>query len=368
MTHRTKTLSKDSTAIPIREYAQTLADLKKQIQEAQVKTALSANKELIKLYWSIGKTIAEKQGISGWGTSVVEQLAKDLQKAFPGIEGFSPRNIFRMRAFYLTYQIVTQAASQFNQLPFFRIPWFHNVILIQKLKDNKQRLWYAQKAIDHGWSRTMLELWIESDLYNREGKAPSNFQKTLPPAQSDMAQQALKDPYLFDFLALHADFVEKDLEQGLVAHIQKMLLELGEGFAFVGQQYHLQVSEHDYYIDLLFYHLKLRCFFVVELKNTAFKPEHAGQINFYLAAVDDLLRHPDDKPTIGLLLCKTKDNIVAEYALRNIKSPIGVAEYTTEIVKKLPKELKSSLPTVEEIEAELEKQEILLEESSKVNT
>lgn len=339
-----------------REYVETLADLKKQIQEAQVKAALAANKELIKLYWSIGKTIAERQEVSGWGTGIVEQLAKDLQNAFPGIAGFSRRNIFRMKSFYLAYRKVPQAVAQIDDIPIFSIPWGHNALILDKVKDPIQRLWYAQKAIQHGWSRSMLELWIESNLYDREGKAASNFQKTLPSPQSDMAHQVLKDPYLFDFLTLHSDHVEKDLEQGLVNHIQKFLLELGEGFSFVGQQYHLQIADHDYYIDLLFYHLKLRCFFVVELKNTTFKPEYTGQINFYLSAVDDLLRHPDDKPTIGLLLCKTKDAVVAEYALRNIQSPVGVAEYTTKIVKKLPKELKSSLPTIEEIESELEKQ------------
>lgn len=358
------TKTSKTTTVSTKEYAKTLLELKKQIQEAQVKAALSANKELIKLYWSMGKTIAEKQETSGWGTSIIEQLAKDLQNAFPGLEGFSRRNIFRMRAFYIAYQKVPQPVAQIPELPIFNIPWGHNAILLEKVKDTNERLWYAQKAIEHGWSRSMLETWIESDLYKRQGKAVNNFQRTLPTPQSDMAQQALKDPYVFDFLTLHEEHVEKDLEQGLIDHVQKLLLELGKGFSFVGRQYHLELGDKDYYIDLLFYHLKLRCFIVVELKARKFDPGDIGQLNFYLSVVDDLLRHPDDKPTIGLLLCKTKDDLTAEYALRGINKPIGVAGYETMIVESLPQNLKSSLPTVEEIEAELEKQEILTKAES----
>ena len=257
---------------------------------------------------------------------------------------------------------------QFDDLPIFGIPWGHNVILVTKLKDNDQRLWYAQKVVEHGWSRTMLEHWIKSDLFKRDGKAITNFKDRLPVPDSDIAQQAFKDPYIFDFLTLHKDYIEHDLEQGLIDNVQKLLLEMGKGFALVGRQYHIQVSDHDYYIDLLFYNFKLRCFVVVELKSRPFDPRDAGQINFYLSVVDDLLRHADDKPTIGLLLCKTKDNIIAEYALRNMSKPIGVAAYETEILKKLPKDLKSTLPTVEEIEAEFKKNEILSEESSSRKT
>jgi predicted nuclease of restriction endonuclease-like (RecB) superfamily len=355
----TKTVGKKKINVSTKEYAQTWLDIKKQIQQAQIKATLSANKELIKLYWQIGKTITEKQEVSGWGSNVVERLANDLQKEFPGLGGFSRANIFNMRAFYVAYEKVQQVARQFDELPFFHIPWWHNVVLLSKLKNNEERLWYAQKAIEHGWSRTILEMQIESSLHRRQGKAVTNFSKTLPAPNSDIAKQSLKDPYLFDFLTLRDDYVEHELEQGLIDHVQQFLLELGQGFAFVGRQKHIEVGETDFYIDLLFYHLQLRCYLVVELKSTAFKPEYTGQLNFYLSAVDDLLRAPDDKPTIGLLLCKTKNNVVAEYSLRDINKPIGIAGYETKIVKNLPKNLKSSLPTIKEIEAELKKKEIL---------
>ncbi|KKR97022.1 MAG: hypothetical protein UU47_C0003G0009 [candidate division TM6 bacterium GW2011_GWE2_41_16] len=352
-------LPKVPAVVSTSDYMQTLLDLKKQVAQAQISATMAANKELIKLYWSIGKTIVEKQRNSDWGSSVIERLANDMQKEFSGMGGFSRANIFRMQAFYTAYEKVAQAARQIEDIPIFYIPWFHNVVIMQQVKNNEERLWYAQKSVEHGWSRSVLEMQIESSLYKRQGKAITNFSKTLPEPHSDMAQQSLKDPYVFDFLTLHDDYVEHELEQGLIDHVQKFLLELGQGFAFVGRQHHLKIGESDFYIDLLFYHVKLRCYVVVELKSTAFKPEHAGQLNFYLSAVDDLLRVPDDKPTIGLLLCKTKDNVVAEYALRDINKPMGVAGYETEIIKKLPKEFKSSLPTIAEIEAGLEKQEIL---------
>ncbi|HSW74127.1 MAG TPA: PDDEXK nuclease domain-containing protein, partial [Candidatus Limnocylindria bacterium] len=242
-----------------------------------------------------------------------------------------------------------------EDLPIFKIPWGHNVVLIEKVKDLKIRLWYAQKTIENGWSRSVLEMWIKSDLYRRDGKAITNFKRTLPMPQSDMAQQSLKDPYIFDFLTLHEQHVEHDIEQGLIENVQKLLLELGKGFALVGRQYHLEVGNKDYYIDLLFYHFKLDCFVVVELKAREFDPRDAGQLNFYLTAVDEQLRGTGDKPTIGLLLCKSKNSIVAEYALRDINKPIGVAEYETAITKKLPKKLESSLPTIKELEAEFAK-------------
>ncbi|HLJ31406.1 MAG TPA: PDDEXK nuclease domain-containing protein [Candidatus Babeliales bacterium] len=350
-----------SPSVPTQEYIQTLVDLKQYVQEAQIKATFSANKELMCLYWSIGKIINEKQTLSGWGTKLIEQLAEDLQNTFPGIGGFSRANIFRIKAFFASYEIVAQAVRQFESLPIAMIPWGHNVVLIQKLKDIKQRLWYAQKAIEYGWSRSMLETWIKSDLYNREGKAITNFKHTLPQPESDMAHYSLKDPYIFDFLTLHEQHLEKDVEQGLIDHIQKFLLELGEGFSFYGRQYHLEIGDKDYYIDLLFYHVKLRCFIVIELKAREFEPKDAGQINFYLSAIDDLLRNPGDNPTIGLILCKSKNNFTAEYALRDIKKPIGVAGYETILVESLPKNLKGSLPTIKEIEAELKKQEMLLD-------
>ncbi len=350
------------------EYAETLVALKTQIQEAQVKAALAVNRELIKLYWSIGKTISEKQEVNNWGSGVVEQLAKDLQKLFPGLEGFSRTNIFRMQAFYAAYKKVPQAVGQLESLPIFNIPWGHNAVLIEKIKDLDLRLWYAHKSIENGWSRNMLETWIKSKLHARAGKAVTNFTRALPTPDSDMAQQALKDPYLFDFLTLREEHLERDLEQGLIEHIQDFLLELGKEFAFVGRQYHLEVDGDDYYLDLLFYHLKLRCYVVIELKNTAFKPEYTGKLNFYLSAVDDLLRHKDDAPTIGLLLCKTKKNFTVEYALRGVDRPIGVAAYETKLVASLPKNLKSSLPTIEEIEAEFEKREVLTQKKAAKKT
>lgn len=345
--------------VSTQDYAKTLVDLKEHIAQTQIKAAMAANKELIKLYWYIGQTIVEKQEKCGWGTSVIERLARDLQKEFPGVSGFSRSNIFNMRAFYAAYEKVQQAARQLTDLPFFNIPWWHNVILLTKLKDYQERLWYAQKAIENGWSRTILSIHIESSLHIRQGKAITNFSHTLPEPDSDLAQQSLKDPYLFDFLTMHDKFVERELEQGLIDHVQKFLLELGQGFAFVGRQKHLAVGDSDFYIDLLLYNIHLRCYVVVELKNTDFKPEYAGQLNFYLSAVDDMLRMPDDKPTIGLILCKTKNNVVAEYALRDISKPIGVAGFATKIVKTLPKNLKSSLPSIKEIEEELEMRELM---------
>lgn len=359
MIKKIKTQPKKHPTISSKDYLQTLNNLKQHVQQAQVKAALSANKELIKLYWFIGKTIREKQENNGWGSKLIEKLAEDLQKEFPGVAGFSKRNIFRIQAFYQAYQIVPQAVAQMEDLPIFNIPWGHNAIILEKLKNLPERLWYAQKAIEYGWSRSMLETWIKSDLFHREGKAITNFQKTLPAPHSDMAQQSLKDPYVFDFLTLHEEHLEIDLEQGLINNVQKLLLEMGKGFALVARQYHLTVEGDDYYIDLLFYHIKLKCYVVVELKARAFDPRDVGQLNFYLSAVDDLVRTPEDKPTIGLLLCKTKKDFTAEYALRGINRPIGVAEYETEIIKKLPKQLKGSLPTVEEIEAELSKVDVL---------
>ena len=255
-----------------------------------------------------------------------------------------------MRGFAEVYpdrQKVKQLVSQ--------IPWGHIVRLIQTVKYPAERDWYIQKTIEHGWSRNVLVFQIQSDLYKREGKAISNFRKTLPPTQSDLAQQATKDPYLFDFLSLSQEDDERELEKGLLAHIRKFLIELGAGFAFVGQQVHLEVASEDYYIDLLFYHLKLRCYFVIELKAGKFKPEYAGKMNFYLSAVDNVLRHPDDKPSIGLILCKEKKRITAEYALQDIHKPMGVSEWKTKIIESLPKRLKGKLPSVDELEKEFEK-------------
>lgn len=341
-----------SSTIPS-EYIKFLNNLKEKIRLAQLKAALSVNQELIKLYWEIGKDIAEKQKSGGWGSKIIERIGKDLQNEFPGVEGFSRRNMFRMRSFYLAYQIVPQAVAQLETLPIFRIPWGHNAILLERVKDVEARLWYAQQAIENGWSRSMLEMWIDSNLHKRQGKALTNFKASLPEPQSDIVEQTIKDPYIFDFLALDKKHRERELEQGLMDHLQRFLLELGEGFAFIGRQYRIEIEGEDYLIDLLFYHVRLRCYFIVELKATAFDPRDAGQMNFYLSAVDDLLRHPDDQPSIGILICKSKNIVKVEYALRNCRSPISVTSYETKIVKALPKELKASLPTVEEIEAQL---------------
>jgi predicted nuclease of restriction endonuclease-like (RecB) superfamily len=360
-----KVVKKDVKPVALKEYVYFLSDIKKTIQQAQVQAVLAANKELIKLYWSIGKMMVEKQQEYEWGSNIIESLANDLQHAFPGLGGFSRTNVFNIRAFYVAYEKVQQAVGQIEDTPLFAIPWGHNVVLLNRLKDNDRRFWYAQKSIINGWSRSMLEHWIKSDLFKREGKAITNFKSTLPLPHSDIAQQSLKDPYIFDFLTLDEKHLESDLEKGLMDNVEKLLLELGKGFALIGRQYHLELKKYDYYIDLLFYHVKLKCYVVVELKAREFSPHDVGQLNFYLSAVDDLLREADDKPTIGLLLCKTKENFMAEYALRGLNRPIGVAEYETEIMKKLPKELKRTLPTIEEIEAELEKSELLSQQERK---
>jgi len=340
-------------------YAEFLEDLKTRIRAARIKAALSANRELILLYWDIGKSIVERQRKEGWGRSVVERLARDLQAEFPGISGFSPQNMWYMRAFYLAWTLevanLQQPVGELDgeNLPqaVGEIPWGHNLQLLSKLNDPSRRFWYAQKTIERGWSRAVLVHQIESSLHERQGKAVTNFDRTLPPPQSDLTRQALKDPYVFDFLTLAEDAAERELERGLLAHIRKFLLELGTGFAFVGQQHHLEVGGEDFYIDLLFYHLRLRCYVAIDLKVEPFKPEFAGKMNFYLSAVDDLLRHPDDKPSIGLILCKDRNKVVVEYALRDTRKPMGVAAYR--LTTSLPKDLKGRLPTIEELEAEL---------------
>jgi predicted nuclease of restriction endonuclease-like (RecB) superfamily len=363
---------KSSASLPA-DYAKLLTDLKARVRAAQVRAAVSVNRELILLYWDIGRVIVEAQKTKGYGKQVVERLAVDLQHEFPGMAGLSSLNLWRMRAFYTAYgnkvgilsQAVTESAPpKLSQLvtesaivppePMASLPWGHNLVLLHKLESNAGRYWYGHKSIEHGWSRAILAHHIDTQLHKREGKAVTNFRRTLPPLQSDLAEQTLKDPYNFDFLTIRSDAHERDLEQGLLNHIQKFLIELGVGFAFVGRQYHLEISGQDYYLDLLFYHLRLRCYVVIDLKMKGFEPEFAGKMNFYLSAVDDRLRHADDKPSIGLLLCKERDQVTIEYALRDFKKPIGVAQWQTKLVESLPKNLKGSLPTVAEIEAELE--------------
>jgi len=334
-------------------YTKFISSLKTKIRSAQIKGAIAVNRELIKLYWDIGKDVFEKQELEDWGSGVLERIAKDLQNEFPGVEGFSRRNMFRMKAFYQAYSKVPQAVAQLDNLPVFSIPWGHNALILEKVKDTQGRLWYAQKSLENGLSRSMLTIWIENDLYYREGKAITNFKAVLPPPQSDLAQQALKDPYILDFFSLNDKYLEKEVEDALVKHIQKFLIELGQGFAFVGQQYPIKAGKKDLYIDLLFYHLNLRCYIIVELKATEFDSRDAGQMSAYLSAVDDQLKRKDDQPSIGIILCKTKDNVFAEYVLRSFNRPIGVAEFEVKLVEKLPKELKSSLPTIQALEAEL---------------
>lgn len=329
-------------------YAATLGEIKARIRTERLRVVMAANAAMVLLYWDIGKAILERQKNEGWGAKVIDRLSADLREAFPDMKGLSPRNLLFMRSFAEAYpdqQIVKQLVSQ--------LPWGHIIRLLQRVKDQKARLWYVKASIQQGWSRNVLEFHIDTSAHQRQGKAISNFALTLPPERSDMAAQVFKDPYLFDFLGTADPRREREIEQVLVDHIQRFLLELGTGFAFVGRQVHLEVGDNDFYLDLLFYHLKLRCYVVVELKAVPFDPGFVGTLNLYLSAVDDLLCHPDDKPTIGLLLCKSKNRLVVEYALRGFQKPIGVAGWETRLVESLPSELKGSLPTVEEIEAEL---------------
>ena len=364
-------------------YRDLLAEIKSRIRVAQNRAALSANAEMILLYWDIGRMIAARQEREGWGAGVIPKLAVDLKNELPEEKGFSERNLKRMLRFFREYPamaekvpqpasllqgdqnqsdgIVPQPAAQLIQAPttasplppnlLFGIPWFHHVILIEKIKELPTRSWYAGQTLEQGWSRDTLTLQIKNRAHERQGAAITNFTSTLPSIHASIAQGLLKDPYLFDFLTLTETFLERELETGLVAHIQKFLIELGRGFAFVGRQYPLTVSDREFFIDLLFYHLHLRCFVVVDLKKGDFKPEYAGKMNFYCSAVDAQLRHAGDAPTIGLILCQTKDRILAEYSLKDIHKPIGVADY--ELTRALPAELASSLPSIETIEAEL---------------
>jgi len=329
-------------------YIELLDALKARIQAAQTRAALAANHELIQLYCDIGKEITDCQERDGWGSSIIKRIAHDLQVAFPGVSGFSPRNLWDMRRFYLTVcqdEILRQVVAV--------LPWGHILLLLNALEDNEHRKWYAQQALEHGWSRNILAMQIKSNLFDRQGRAVTNFQNTLPPPQSDLAQQVLKDPYIFDFLTIGEAAREREIEGQLIGHVTRFLLELGAGFAFIGRQVHLEIAGQDYYLDLLFYHTRLHCYVVVELKAGEFIPEDAGKLNFYLSAVDDQKRIPEDQPTIGILLCKGKHQLVVEYALRDLAKPIGVADWQSQLIAELPADLRPALPSVEEIEAEL---------------
>ena len=330
------------------DYAATLKQIKDSLAQARLRTLVATNVSFISSYWQIGAIILTRQKNEGWGAKVIDRLSADLREAFPDMSGLSPRNLKYMRAFAVAWPdqaIVQRSIAQ--------LPWRHNIALLDKLADTPTRLWYAEAAARHGWSQAVLIHQIEARQHLRQGKAQHNFPSTLPPADSDLATQIFKDPYLFDFVGTDGSRREKELEAGLVAHIQHFLLELGTGFAFIGRQVHLEVGDQDFFLDLLFYHTRLRRHVVVELKAGRFAPEHLGQMNLYLAAVDDLLKHPDDQPSIGLLLCKSRDKVVVEYALRGVASPIGVANWTTELTASLPADLAPSLPSIAQIEAEL---------------
>jgi len=327
-------------------YADWLADLKGRIHTAQQRATLAVNRELVQLYWQIGRDILARQAEQGWGAKVIERLAHDLRTAFPEMKGFSPRNLKYMRAFAEAWP-----DGEFVQGVLAQLPWYHQLALLDKLCTPETRQWYAAKAIEHNWSRNILVMQIETGLLERSGTAVTNFSTTLPKPQSDLARESLKDPYRFDFLALTDEAQEREIENALVRHVTEFLLELGAGFAFVGRQVLLDVGGDEFFIDLLFYHLKLRCYVVIELKGGKFKPEHLGQLSFYLTAVDEQVKHPQDNPTIGLLLCKSKNKVVAEYALRTNAQPLGVAEY--KLLESLPLELQTSLPSIEQIEREL---------------
>jgi len=329
-------------------YKEFLNDLKGRVATSRYKATLSVNREMIFLYHHIGNEIIQSQAKHGWGAKIINQLSSDLRAEFPEMKGFSPQNLKYMKRFAEEYSFEEIGQQAVDQLP-----WGHNIILMYELSDKDEREFYIKKTVEYGWSRNVLSMQIETNLYKREGKAVTNFSAKLPTPHSDLAQATLRNPYLFDFLSLGKDAHEREIEKGLVAHIERFLLELGEGFAFLGRQYHLQVEDQDFYLDLLFYHIKLRSFLVVELKSGKFKPEYAGKMNFYLSAVDDLLRQPGDNPSIGLILCRSKVGVLAEYALRDMTKPIGLAEYR--LTEALPKEIKTLLPSIEELEVELSK-------------
>lgn len=329
------------------EYLEFYGVIKEHIQSAQIKAAISVNRELLHLYWNIGKEIIDRQKARGWGDAVVERLAHDLRKEFPGLKGFSRANMFNMRQWYLFY---SKAGIKVQQLVG-QLPWGHNLLVLNKIKNLNEAVFYVSAALEHGWSRNVFAHQIELDLYHRKGRAQTNFRAVLPAPQSDLAHQLLKDPYHFDFLTIDDQAREKELEASLIKHLQDFLLELGVGFAFVGNQKHFEIAGQDFYIDLLFYHTKLHAYIVVDLKSGEFKPEYAGKMGFYLSAVDDTLKGPNDNPSIGLILCRTKKKLIVEYALQWSKKPIGVSEY--KLTRHLPKEFKDSLPTIKQIEAEV---------------
>lgn len=329
-------------------YMKFIEEIKERICSQRISVVLKANASMICLYWNIGNAILQRQWEEGWGRKVIDRISQDIKDVFTDMKGFSPRNIKYMRKFadiWRDFEIVQQVATQ--------IPWRSNIVLLDKLSDQNSRIWYAKKALEYGWSSNILDLQIQGKLIERNGKSVNNFDTELPPTDSDMANHIFKDPYLFDFLGTDIPRREIEIERKLTEHIQKFLLELGQRFAFVGQQVHLEVGGQDFYLDLLFYHLKLRCYVVIELKACDFEPGFVSQLNMYQNVVNDILRHPDDKPTIGLLLVKGKNKTVVEYSLSGYQNPIGVADWQEQLTKELPDDLQSSLPTIEEIEKEI---------------
>jgi len=343
----------------ITDYHIFIKEIKEKVYRSQIKASISVNRELLYLYWEIAKGILEKQQNSNWGDKVVERLSEELKMEFPHMKGFSKRNIESMRKWYIYWNedFTKQDVSQLSLENIFQIPWGHNIKIIQKSRSKEEAIFYVNNTIENNWSRNVLVHQIEAGLYGREGKAVSNFKEKLPDTHSDLAIQTLKDPYLFDFLTLTERYNKRELEDALVDNITKFLLELGAGFSYIGRQYKLEVGSEEFYIDLLFYHVRLHSYVVIELKTGDFKPEYAGKLNFYVSVVDDKLANKEvDRPTIGILICKSKNNMVVEYSLKGIEKPIGVSEY--ELTQVLPKELKSALPSVEELEAELENLEV----------
>ena len=333
-----------------RDYRQWLGDLKTRFRQVQLKAAVAVNTELLQFYWALGADILARQSTQAWGSGFLENLSQDLMREFPDVKGFSKRNLEQIRRWVSFWsaqpEIAKQAAAQL-----FAIPWWHNVVIMTKCQSQAEALYYVRQTQAHGWSRAVLTHQIESGLWQREGKALSNFAETLPPPQSDLAAQVLKDPYVFDFLSLTPEHTERELEKALIDHITHFLLELGAGFAYMGRQVPLQVGEREFFLDLLFYHARLHCYVVVELKTVDFEPEFAGKLNFYLKAVDEQLRSVHDAPTIGLLLCKSKDKLVAEYALSDMSKPLGLATY--QLSHTLPETLRDKLPSIEALQAEL---------------
>lgn len=337
-----------------KDYKQWLSEIKQHIRQSQIKAAVRVNTELLRLYWHLGKEIAERRAEAKWGNGFFNTLSRDLKADFPDMQGFSPTNLKYCKRFYLFY---SQSDTIHHQVgdelisPIFSIPWRHHIEILTKCRTIDEALFYVGKTLENGWSRAVLLNFLDARLFETQGKALTNFRKNLPEPMSDLAQQTLKDPYNFDFLTMRENYNERELEDALTTNITRFLLELGSGFAFVGRQVRLEVNGNEYFIDLLFYHLKLRCYTVVELKVTEFKPEYLGQLGFYVTAVNRQLRRTEDNPTIGLIICKTKDRVVAEYALEGTNQPLGISQY--DLMKVTSEELKNTLPSIEEIENEL---------------